>query len=111
MQVERVAQLAAAFDRHWGGSGHICAPQTEGPAESRQLRLSSEKAQLALGWSPRLAVADAIEWTARWYRDQSSSTRMLQLPEREHARRRCLADLAAWHAAPPIAPRVPHVRP
>ena len=106
-----VAELAAAFDKHWGRVRHRCAPAANGPAESHQLRLSSDKARRALGWSPRLSTAEAVAWTARWYRDQASATRMLKLPEREPARERCLADLAAWHAAPAMAPRVSHVRP
>jgi CDP-glucose 4,6-dehydratase len=32
------------------------------------LRLDSALAQQSLGWRPRLNFADAVDWTAGWYR-------------------------------------------
>ncbi len=36
--------------------------------ETRMLRIDSAKARRVLGWRPRLATDDAIDWTAAWYR-------------------------------------------
>lgn len=38
------------------------------PAEAPSLRLDASKARHQLGWSPRLTVRDALDWTIEWYR-------------------------------------------
>lgn len=38
-----------------------------GPREAERLAIDSAAARQALGWSERLASADAIDWTAAWY--------------------------------------------
>src|SRR5262249_26548579 len=37
------------------------------PHEAGCLRLDTSKASLQLGWKPRLALDDALDWIAEWY--------------------------------------------
>ena len=63
--VARVVELlAGAFD---GQVGWEAAPGPH-PPEAAHLTLDSALAGQALGWTPRLTLADTIGWTADWYR-------------------------------------------
>ena len=44
------------------------AAAATGAHEATLLRLDSALAQRSLGWRPRLNFADAVDWTAGWYR-------------------------------------------
>ena len=46
------------------GWGYDPAPQ---PPEKRVLALDAGAAKQALGWRPKLAIAQALAWTAEWY--------------------------------------------
>lgn len=63
---------------------------TEGPHESGRLALEIAKARQALGFQPRLALAEAVRLTMAWYRSQ---------PGGADARQLCAMDIAAWEAA------------
>ena len=47
------------------GWSHDRAPQ---PPEKRRLALDAGAAKRALGWRPKLALAEGLAWTAEWYR-------------------------------------------
>jgi CDP-glucose 4,6-dehydratase len=57
--------MERAFGREFGW---VRAPDS-GPLaeEKRPLALDSALARAALGWRPRLALQDAVAWTAAWY--------------------------------------------
>jgi CDP-glucose 4,6-dehydratase len=59
-----VAELATLWgeDAGWQLDGD---PQ---PHEARFLKLDSSKARAELGWESLLPLAEALEWTAEWYR-------------------------------------------
>jgi CDP-glucose 4,6-dehydratase len=42
--------------------------EANSPHEARYLRLDSSKARKDLGWSSRLNLSRALEWTVEWYR-------------------------------------------
>jgi CDP-glucose 4,6-dehydratase len=64
-----VETLVARFQRDWtDGPPAPVEIASDGPAETRQLRLDSSKARERLGWRPRLDFDEAVAWTARWYR-------------------------------------------
>lgn len=63
---------------------------TEGPHEAGQLALEIAKARQALGFQPRLALAEAVRLCMAWYRSQSVGA---------DARQLCATDIAAWEAA------------
>lgn len=43
--------------------------QRKGFKETLYLRLSWEKAQKVLNWSPKLSMEESVDWTLDWYRD------------------------------------------
>jgi CDP-glucose 4,6-dehydratase len=49
------------------------------PPEARALRLDSNKAAARLDWRSRIALPDALDWTARWYKafDAGADARVL----------------------------------
>ena len=59
------------------------------PPEAPTLALDSSLATRTLGWQPRLAPHDALEWSADWYRRFDAG---------EAARTLCLAQLAEWES-------------
>ena len=65
-----VGTLTRKFQKSWGPGGpEILWGSTEhGPHEAAILRLDSTKAQVQLGWRPRLSIGEAIDWTVEWYR-------------------------------------------
>jgi CDP-glucose 4,6-dehydratase len=65
----KVMDLAEGFVKVWG-SGTIEAPPSDpdAPHEANLLKLSCERAQQLLGWTPKLSGLETLEWTAQWYR-------------------------------------------
>jgi CDP-glucose 4,6-dehydratase len=63
--VSQVVELAA---KSWNVSGGWTAQPGEHPHEAAMLTLDSAKAMRDLGWQPALALADAVGWSADWYR-------------------------------------------
>lgn len=64
-----VAQILEEFQRHWPSAKVKLSETQETMKEAKILKLSNEKAQRILSWSPSLSFEDTIHWTARWYRD------------------------------------------
>jgi CDP-glucose 4,6-dehydratase len=54
--------------RLWGGRAHWEHDASVQPHETLLLTLDSGKARSKLGWTPQLPYAEALEWTAEWYR-------------------------------------------
>lgn len=67
-----VAELANSFVRTWGAPARWQADRGAHPHEARFLKLDASKARDELGWKPKLALHDAIAWTADWYKKQAS---------------------------------------
>lgn len=65
-----VATVVGQLSRHWGGSGEFRPQSGDHPHEAEILTLDSAMAMRELGWSPRLSLEAAIDWTADWYRAQ-----------------------------------------
>lgn len=63
--VSQVVELAA---KSWGVAQGWTAQPGEHPHEAAMLTLDSAKAMRELGWRPNLALADAVGWSADWYR-------------------------------------------
>ena len=68
--VASVATVVGQLAKHWGQPGNFDAQSGVHPHEAEHLTLDSAMAIRELGWKPRLTLATAVEWTARWYRAQ-----------------------------------------
>ncbi len=78
--VSRVVELLA---KPWGVQPAWIRDSARYPHEAMELRLSSQKAERALGWSGRLPLETALEWTSDWFRRNlaGESTRDLCLSQ------------------------------
>lgn len=52
----------------WGNGAAWVSDSRENPHEAHHLKLDCSKARNVLGWTPKLAIDAAIEWTVEWYR-------------------------------------------
>ena len=77
--VASVATVVGQLSKHWGQPGDFDAQAGDHPHEAELLTLDSAMAIRELGWSPRLALASAVEWTAEWYRAQLAGGDAAQL--------------------------------
>ena len=86
-----VSGVVEAFSSRFGGRpGWVAAPGTH-PPEARALTLSSQRARAALGWAPRLDLAQGLAWTADWYLAHGAGEDMMQYSRRQLADYRRLA--------------------
>ncbi len=69
-----VNAVADLFVKAWGKPASWKSDQARHPHEAGLLRLDASKARKELGWKPRLSLREAIEWSARWYREQATGT-------------------------------------
>ena len=65
-----VETVVGQFARHWGRKGDFSPQPGDHPHEAHVLTLDSGMARRELGWTPRLSLGAAVEWTAEWYRSQ-----------------------------------------
>jgi CDP-glucose 4,6-dehydratase len=65
-----VSWLVDFLVRAWGGDATWKLDESPHPHEASMLRLESAKATQLLDWSPRLRLAEALTWTADWYKSQ-----------------------------------------
>ena len=63
-----VGWMADAVARMWGDGASWVADGGLHPHEATFLRLDSTKARTKLGWTTRLPVRAALEWTVEWYK-------------------------------------------
>ncbi|HEY3445916.1 MAG TPA: CDP-glucose 4,6-dehydratase [Myxococcales bacterium] len=86
-----VSELVDRFCKAWGDGAWEDVSDPHQPHEAGILRLSIEKARVELGWEPRWSVGEAVDRTARWYREA--------LTRGADARQLCMEDIAAYEAA------------
>ena len=84
----RVRDVVDAFSARFGGGPGWERDATAHAAESQTLTLSSWLAERALGWRPRLGIAEALAWTADWYRAHAAKEDMVKFSEAQIARYR-----------------------
>lgn len=70
--VADVAAVVSQFACHWGKPGDFSPQPGDHPHEAEVLTLDSGMARRELGWTPRLSLGTAVEWTSSWYRSQLS---------------------------------------
>jgi CDP-glucose 4,6-dehydratase len=72
--VERVANRLVEL---WGEGAAWTRDADPGVHEDHQLRLDVSRARKELGWSPRLQIQMALEWTVNWYRSWKQGANMM----------------------------------
>lgn len=72
--VERMTEL-------WGGKASMKLDTSAQPHEAGMLSLDCSKARTALGWTPRLGLDKALEWTVEWYKAYQRGDDMRGLTE------------------------------
>jgi CDP-glucose 4,6-dehydratase len=84
----RVCDVVDAFSARFGGRPGWERDATAHAAESQALTLSSDLAERTLGWRPRLGIAEALAWTADWYRAHAAKEDMVKFSQAQIARYR-----------------------
>jgi CDP-glucose 4,6-dehydratase len=71
---QTVAVVAGRLAKHWGDGAHWKSDHGVQPHEAGLLSLDCSKAQMHLGWRPRLSLDDSLRLTVEWYRTQLSNS-------------------------------------
>ncbi len=95
-----VREVVETFSARFAGKPGWRADGADHPVEARALTLSSALAGTALGWRPRLELADSLSWTADWYRSHAAGENMLDYSQAQIARYAAAAAGSGRHCAP-----------
>ena len=87
--VKAVAWIADFLVRAWGGGASWAIDGGAHPHEARSLRLDSSNAMEVMGWTPRLDLPRALDWTAKWYKALNAG---------DSARELCLQQIKEYEA-------------
>jgi len=87
-----VRWMAEQLTRLWGPPARWEIEDKVWPHEARFLRLDCSRAHAALGWRPRLALAQALEWIVEWHRAQATGA---------DVREQCLAQIRRYEQLAP----------
>lgn len=77
-EVMTVAEIANLVRDCWESDVSWDISSGPHPHEAHYLRLDSSKANLRLGWKPKLPVKEAIRWTMDWYKAYMQKQNMLE---------------------------------
>jgi CDP-glucose 4,6-dehydratase len=64
-----VRDVVAMLQQHWPSVRMVHERDDNTPHEAGLLALDASKAAARLDWTPVLGLPQALEWTARWYRE------------------------------------------
>lgn len=70
----------------WGKEARWEIDPSEQPHEAAMLKLDSSKANIRLGWFPKIPLETAIEWVVEWYKAYQKKEDMRQLTYRQITR-------------------------
>lgn len=76
-----VAWIADRLVKLWGKSACWTPDMSQHPHESNFLKLDCSRAKLWLGWSPKLPLEEALEWTIAWYNSYKNGENMRRFTE------------------------------
>jgi CDP-glucose 4,6-dehydratase len=71
--VEWIAERLVSL---WGQNASWQLDGGEHPHEATYLKLNSQKAHQQLSWRPRLNLAEALDWLAKWYQQYNQTNEM-----------------------------------
>lgn len=104
--VRSVEDVVAAFAAAWGRDASWLADPGPHPHEAGTLLVDGAKARSRLGWRPRLAVDEAVAWTADWYRRSYAGEPAAALCEAQIERYETMARGSGHAPASATAPRL-----
>lgn len=81
-----VAWMADHVVARWGDGASWFHVRGEAPHEAAWLKLDASRARLRLGWTPRLRLTDALDWTVGWHRGLAAGEPALALTDAQLAR-------------------------
>jgi CDP-glucose 4,6-dehydratase len=84
-ETRTVAWIADAVSRRWKGATAWRREEGAQPHEAHVLRLDCAKARARLGWTPRIDVERALDWTVAWYRAHHGGADVRALTEEQIA--------------------------
>lgn len=67
-----VWDVASCVVESYGKGSLVEVNKSNAVHEAGKLMLNIDKARTILGWSPKLGVKEAVEWTVEWYRERFS---------------------------------------
>jgi CDP-glucose 4,6-dehydratase len=78
-----VGEVVQDIAQIWGDGARWEADGAEHPHEARYLKLDCSKARARLGWTPRLPLKEALEWTVEWFRAYAAGEDVRALTEQQ----------------------------
>jgi CDP-glucose 4,6-dehydratase len=78
-----VGEVVRDIAQIWGAGARWEADVGEHPHEARYLKLDCSKARARLGWTPRLPLEEALEWTVQWFRAYATGEDVRALTEQQ----------------------------
>lgn len=78
-----VIELVREYQKHDAADLEVSIVNADGKHEATLLALDSSKARQRLSWSPVLAFADAVQFTAEWYRDVRGGAGPFEMTQRQ----------------------------
>ncbi len=79
-------QLTNQFCASWGENLRWVNQYDGGPHEANFLKLDCSKIKRTFGWTPRMSVKDAVEWTVEWTKEYLDGADMKEVMDRQIAR-------------------------
>lgn len=71
-----VQDVVGRITELWGDGARWALDANPHPHEAHYLKLDCSRARQLLGWRPRLALGDALQWTVEWYRAHGAGADM-----------------------------------
>ena len=78
---EPVSSIVEYLINLWGAGASWEPDSARNPHEANYLKLDCSKAKAVLGWSPKMILPTALEWTIEWYRGYSQNLNVRLLTE------------------------------
>jgi len=73
---QTVEWIVRRMAKTWGDGASWVLDEEPGVHEAGYLKLDASRARADLGWTPRLHLADALDWLVKWYRAQQAGADM-----------------------------------
>jgi CDP-glucose 4,6-dehydratase len=73
---QTVEWIAQRMTHAWGDGARWFVDAEPGVHEAGYLKLDASRARADLGWTPRLQLADALDWLVAWYRAHAAGADM-----------------------------------